>query len=98
VEVLNQFFLTHTHLLTGTQLRKAFIRNLLIHCQLKQLKGDMMLVLSRHLDEKIYIQAGEKQIEVTVVKISPTKVRLGIEADTDVQIVRSELLQSESIA
>lgn len=52
-----------------------------------------MLVLSRKSDEKIILQVkGLKDIELTVVRIDHNKVRLGIEADENVTILRSELL------
>lgn len=48
-----------------------------------------MLVLSRKLNEKIYI--GEN-ICITVIDIDRGRVRLGIEAPRDVPIYRQELL------
>lgn len=52
-----------------------------------------MLVLSRKKDETILIkQAGQKPIKITVVRIdNKNKVRLGIEADKSVTVLRSEL-------
>lgn len=52
-----------------------------------------MLVLSRKKDETILIkQPGQKTIKITVVRIdNKNKVRLGIEAEPDVSILRSEL-------
>ena len=52
-----------------------------------------MLVLSRKKDETITINPpGQKPIKVTVVLIeNKNKVRIGIEADKDVSILRSEL-------
>lgn len=52
-----------------------------------------MLVLSRKKNEKIYIRIpGREDIVVTVVRVDDQKkVRLGIEADKDVSILRSEL-------
>ncbi len=47
-----------------------------------------MLVLSRKLGDRVVIADS---IIVTVVQVSAGKVRLGIEAPTDVPIVRSEL-------
>lgn len=54
-----------------------------------------MLVLSRKPDEKILLQVkGMKEdIELTVVKIDPNKVRIGINANSDVIILRSELAE-----
>lgn len=47
-----------------------------------------MLVLSRHLDEKIYI--GD-DIVITVVEIQGAKVRLGILAPADIPVHRQEV-------
>lgn len=47
-----------------------------------------MLVLSRRPGERVMI--GD-QIVVTVVRIGPNNVRLGIEAPRDMNIVREEL-------
>jgi carbon storage regulator CsrA len=52
-----------------------------------------MLVLSRKLDEKIVI--GDN-IVIKVVKIRGGVVRLGIEAPTQVTIMRSELNQADT--
>lgn len=54
-----------------------------------------MLVLSRKPGEKILI--GE-QITVTIVRIGPNTVRLGIDAPRDMNIVREELCQSAPVA
>lgn len=48
-----------------------------------------MLVLSRKLGEKIYIN---ENICITVVDIDRGKIRLGIDAPRDVPIFRKELL------
>ena len=52
-----------------------------------------MLVLSRKADERILI--GD-DIVVTVVRIGPDAVRLGIDAPRDVNIVREELSEGET--
>ncbi len=49
-----------------------------------------MLVLSRKVGERVLI--GDK-IAVTVVRIGPNAVRLGIEAPKELNIVREELLE-----
>mgnify|MGYP003430530005 FL=1 len=54
-----------------------------------------MLVLSRTLGQKIYI--GDK-IVITVTSIDRGKIRLGIEAPSNVPIVREELLEAEANA
>ena len=52
-----------------------------------------MLVLSRKRDEKILLKVNEQDsIELTVVRIDNNKVRLGIDAQDNVTILRSELL------
>jgi carbon storage regulator len=50
-----------------------------------------MLVLSRKVGEQLLI--GES-IVVSVVRISPNEVRIGIEAPQEVEIARTELLQA----
>ena len=50
-----------------------------------------MLVLSRKLGEKIFINDN---ICITVVDIERGKIRLGIEAPRDVPIFRQELLSN----
>ena len=52
-----------------------------------------MLVLSRKLGEKIYIN---ENICITIVDIDRGKIRLGIEAPRDVPIFRQELLSEGS--
>jgi carbon storage regulator len=52
-----------------------------------------MLVLSRKLDETLYV--GE-DIVIKVVKIKGNVVGLGIEAPANIKVMRSELLMRES--
>ena len=52
-----------------------------------------MLVLSRKVDERIRV--GD-EVTITVVRISPGVVRIGIEAPPHLAIVRGELEGSES--
>lgn len=53
-----------------------------------------MLVLSRKRDEKIILKVGDtEEIELTVVRIEPNKVRLGIQAGPNVSILRQELIE-----
>jgi carbon storage regulator CsrA len=56
-------------------------------------KETKMLVLSRKKDETIIVRIpGREDIKLTVVRIDNlNKVRIGIEADKDVVILRSEL-------
>ena len=52
-----------------------------------------MLVLSRKKDETIIVRIpGREDIKLTVVRIdNMNKVRIGVEADKDVVVLRSEL-------
>ena len=59
------------------------------HITARLKEGSAMLVLSRKLGEKIYINDN---ICITVVDIDRGKIRLGIEAPRDVPIFRQELL------
>ena len=55
-----------------------------------------MLVLSRKRDEKIILRTNDGgEIELTVVRIDNNKVRLGINANDNVTILRSELVNAE---
>jgi carbon storage regulator CsrA len=56
-----------------------------------------MLVLSRRLMESVYLKVKlkdgtEKDVLVKVIDIGSRKVRLGFETDSDVTILREELL------
>lgn len=53
-----------------------------------------MLVLSRKVNERI--QVGN-QITITVVRIGPNSVRIGIEAPPELAIVREELNASLAV-
>lgn len=56
-----------------------------------------MLVLSRKKDEKIII---DDKIEITIVEIDNGRVKLGIKAPHDIEIIREELyrqVQEENI-
>ncbi len=50
-----------------------------------------MLVLTRGLKQQIVI--GDQQITVTVLEVKGGRVRLGIEAPSDVVVRRKELLE-----
>lgn len=52
-----------------------------------------MLVLSRKRNESLLIQAGDKTIEVVVKNTSKGAAKVGIIADKDVSIKRTELVQ-----
>ena len=51
-----------------------------------------MLVLSRRVNEAIELKHNGTVIRIVVVRISHDKVRLGIEADKNVSVMRTELL------
>lgn len=52
-----------------------------------------MLILTRRKDEvlQIHVPGRDNPINIMVVKLQPHQVRLGVGADTDIRIVRSEL-------
>jgi carbon storage regulator len=52
-----------------------------------------MLVLTRRVDEAIQIGPD---ITITVVRIGPGSVRIGIEANRGVTILRAELVESST--
>jgi carbon storage regulator len=56
-------------------------------------EGSDMLVLSRKLGEKIFINDN---ICITVVDIDRGKIRLGIEAPREIPIFRKELLTADA--
>lgn len=60
------------------------------HTKIKELK---MLVLSRKKDEKIILKGPDmRDIMITIVRIdNKNKVRIGIEADKEITVLRSEL-------
>ena len=51
-----------------------------------------MLVLSRKKNEKIML--GDS-IEITIVRVSDSQVRLGIQAPADVTVLRTELAEKD---
>ncbi len=57
-----------------------------------------MLVLSRKKDETIILKGPDfNEIKITVVRIdNRNKVRIGIEADKDITVLRSELANGET--
>lgn len=52
------------------------------------LKGIVMLVLSRKLNESIHV--GD-QVVIRIIQVRGGKVRVGIEAPREIEVVRSEL-------
>jgi carbon storage regulator len=61
-----------------------------VHNDTRYREGSAMLVLSRKPGERILI--GDN-VAVTIVRIGPNTVRLGIDAPRDMNIVREELCQ-----
>ena len=53
-----------------------------------------MLIISRKKAEGVVINAN---IEITVIDIQGDRIRIGIEAPSEVKIVRKELLETEDI-
>lgn len=49
------------------------------------------LVIQRKPGEKVLVTAGDKRLDLTVVKVKPTSVVLAFEAPRDVKILRAEL-------
>lgn len=50
-----------------------------------------MLVLARKVNEKIRIGEGDKAVFITIVRLDSKTVRIGIEADRSIPVVRCEL-------
>lgn len=63
-------------------------------------KETVMLVLSRKKDETIVLKGPNMEdIKITVVRIdNKNKVRIGIEADKSITVLRSELTLNEELA
>ncbi len=54
-----------------------------------------MLVLTRHLDESLIIDG---EIEVTVIEFKGEQIKLGINAPSDVWVMREEIADIEDDA
>ena len=52
-----------------------------------------MLVLERKLGQTVVINANGTLIEVTVIRAGFSRVKIGVEADRDVSVLRKELLE-----
>jgi carbon storage regulator CsrA len=50
-----------------------------------------MLILSRKIDESLFIDVGGRRVEVMVTEIRQHRVKIGIVADNDVIVQRAEL-------
>lgn len=54
--------------------------------------GDAMLVLSRKAHERILIRIADMDVWVSVEKVAGDKVRLGVDAPPDIEILREEIV------
>lgn len=50
-----------------------------------------MLILTRRVGEKLFIGTGDDRIEVMVLGVKGTQVRVGITAPKDVVVLREEV-------
>lgn len=55
-----------------------------------------MLVLTRTIGKKIIIQTGAEEIEVAVLGVNGTQVRLGVQAPGHVSVDREEIAQRKA--
>lgn len=55
-----------------------------------------MLVLTRRLDQEIFLTVGGERVVIAVLKIDRGQVRLGFDASRSVVITRSELAEREA--
>lgn len=55
-----------------------------------------MLVLSRKQDEKVSIKIGDQTVIVSIASVNGGHVKLGFDADKEVQILRCELDKRKS--
>lgn len=52
-----------------------------------------MLILTRKQGERITVQLCGREVVLEVTKISGNKVRLGFDADRDINIIRNEAMK-----
>jgi len=55
-----------------------------------------MLVLSRKLGQQIVLSINGISATVEVIRVDGNRIRLGIAAPLEVQVIRSELLENEA--
>ncbi len=56
----------------------------------------VILVLTRHLDERIIIRTpGGEQIVITINDVRGDRVKVGLDAPASVKIIRGELVEYE---
>lgn len=54
-----------------------------------------MLVLSRKHNERLTLNVDGRVIDVVVVRLEAGRVRIGIDCDADVKVIRTELMTDE---
>ncbi len=54
-----------------------------------------MLILTRRIGEALLIKAGDKEIKVAILGAKGRQIRVGVEADRDVNVIREELLEKD---
>ena len=54
------------------------------------------VILSRKNDESVVVGGIERMVKITVIEIKNGRVRLGIEADTDIRVNRLEVCERNS--
>lgn len=54
-----------------------------------------MLVIRRRAGESVVIETPKGPVEIGIYEISPTRVKLGIQAPDDVLILRKEMVLAE---
>ena len=52
-----------------------------------------MLILTRKLDQALFIMVGGIEIEVRVLGVERDRVKIGIEAPAEVLVLREELIK-----
>ena len=52
-----------------------------------------MLVLARHIGERIIIQASDGEIIIELIEIGSRKAKVGITAPKSVKVLREELIE-----
>ncbi|MFN7925067.1 MAG: carbon storage regulator [Bryobacteraceae bacterium] len=55
-----------------------------------------MLVIRRREGESLVIQTPSGPVEIGIFEISPTRVKIGIQAPDDVHILRKEMLLAQA--
>lgn len=56
-----------------------------------------MLVISRSKDQRVIVRVGGQELAVMIVSARHGRVRLGFEAESDIKILREELVEPAGI-